>query len=84
MGMESPELLAAHHQAQQQQQRQLLVENSGSMLSPTAQPTGGGSMQPLQQGQQDQIEGQDPLQSLVQQYVLIKRIEYFLTQGGHV
>lgn len=89
MGMESLELLAAHHQTQQQQQRQLLAEHCGpgSMLSTTAQPTGGGSTQPLQQGHQSQTQGQDPLQSMVQQLVCLtqlQQLQYFLSQSGHI
>lgn len=96
MGMESLELLAAHHhqaqqQQQQQQQRQLLTAGdhssgtTGSMLSTTAQPTGGGLTQPLQQSQPGQ--SQDPLQSMVQQLVCLtqlQQLQFLLTQSGHM
>lgn len=90
MGMESSELMAVAHYQAQQLQRQLLAEQSGpgtTMLPPTsAQPTGGGLMQPqgLQGQQQGQLQsGQDPLQSLVQQLLCLQQIEYFLAQRGH-
>ncbi|XP_019699692.1 uncharacterized protein LOC109504403 [Harpegnathos saltator] len=87
MGMESSELMAVAHYQAQQLQRQLLAEQSatGAMLPPSAQPTGGGLTQPLQQqGQQGQLQpGQDPLQSLVQQLLCLQQIEYFLAQRGH-
>ncbi|KAG7190191.1 hypothetical protein KM043_006316 [Ampulex compressa] len=87
MGMESSELVAVAHYQAQQLQRQLLAEQSSAtagMLPPPAQPTGGGLTQPLQQGQQAaQSQGQDPLQSLVQQLLCLQQIEYFLAQRGH-
>ncbi|XP_053982684.1 uncharacterized protein LOC128878476, partial [Hylaeus volcanicus] len=87
MGMESSELVAVAHYQAQQLQRQLLAEQSGpagTMLPPAAQPTGGGLTQPLQQGQQtSQSQGQDPLQSLMQQLICLQQIEYFLAQRGH-
>ncbi|XP_076249144.1 uncharacterized protein LOC143188651 [Calliopsis andreniformis] len=90
MGMESSELMAVaaqfHYQVQQLQ-RQLLAEQSGppgTMLPPAAQPAGGGLMQSLQQGQQaPQSQGQDPLQSLMQQLICLQQMEYFLAQRGH-
>ncbi|XP_076294502.1 uncharacterized protein LOC143215831 [Lasioglossum baleicum] len=92
MGMESSELVAVAHYQAQQLQRQLLAEQSGqagTMLPPAAtQPTGGGMTQPLQQGQHaaagaPQSQGQDPLQSLMQQLICLQQIEYFLAQRGH-
>lgn len=89
MGMESSELVAVAHYQAQQLQRQLLAEQSGTgsgMLPPTAgQPTGGGglSTQSLQQPQQAQSQGQDPLQSLMQQLICLQQIEYFFAQRGH-
>lgn len=86
MGMESSELMAVAHYQAQQLQRQLLAEQSspGTMLPPSAQPTGGGLTQSLQQGQQGQLApSQDPLQSLVQQLLCLQQIEYFLAQRGH-
>lgn len=82
MGMEPSELVA-----RAQQQQQLLAEaGPGAMLSPSAQPTGGGLTQPLQQGQQGhaQPQGQDPLQSLVQQLLYLQQLEYLLAQRGHI
>ena len=87
MGMESSELVAVAHYQAQHLQRQLLAEQSGpagTMLPPAAQPAGGGLTQPLQQGQQaPQSQGQDPLQSLMQQLICLQQIEYFLAQRGH-
>ncbi|KZC12172.1 LIM domain-binding protein 2 [Dufourea novaeangliae] len=90
MGMESSELVAVAHYQAQQLQRQLLAEQSGgpagTMLPPGVQPTGGGLTQPplLQQGQQPpHTQGQDPLQSLMQQLICLQHIEYFLAQRGH-
>ncbi|XP_076761969.1 uncharacterized protein LOC143429962 [Xylocopa sonorina] len=86
MGMESSELVAVAHYQAQQLQRQLLAEQSGpgTMLPPPApQSTGGGLTQPLQQPQQPQVQGQDPLQSLMQQLICLQQIEYFLAQRGH-
>lgn len=86
MGMESSDLVAVAHYQAQQLQRQLLAEQSapGTMLPPSAQSTGGGLTQPLQQGQQtQQSQSQDPLQSLVQQLLCLQQIEYFLAQRGH-
>ncbi|XP_076644622.1 uncharacterized protein LOC143354429 [Halictus rubicundus] len=91
MGMESSELVAVAHYQAQQLQRQLLAEQSGqagTMLPPATQPTGGGMTQPLQQGQHaaagaPQSQGQDPLQSLMQQLICLQQIEYFLAQRGH-
>ncbi|KAF3427572.1 hypothetical protein E2986_13411 [Frieseomelitta varia] len=89
MGMESSELVAVAHYQAQQLQRQLLAEQTGTgsgMLPPTAgQPTGGGGLptQSLQQPQQAQSQGQDPLQSLMQQLICLQQIEYFFAQRGH-
>ncbi|KOC70324.1 LIM domain-binding protein 2 [Habropoda laboriosa] len=87
MGMESSELVAVAHYQAQQLQRQLLAEQSGlvgTMLPPAAQPAGGGLTQPsLQQPQHAQSQGQDPLQSLMQQLICLQQIEYFLAQRGH-
>ncbi|CAD1480590.1 unnamed protein product, partial [Heterotrigona itama] len=89
MGMESSELVAVAHYQAQQLQRQLLAEQSATgsgMLPPTAgQPTGSGglSTQSLQQPQQAQSQGQDPLQSLMQQLICLQQIEYFFAQRGH-
>lgn len=87
MGMESSELMAVAHYQAQQLQRQLLAEQSGpagTMLPPAAQPAGGGLMQSLQPGQQaPQSQGQDPLQSLMQQLICLQQIEYFLAQRGY-
>lgn len=85
MGMESSELVAVAHDQAQQLQRQLLAEQSGpgGMLPPAAQPTSGGLTQSLQQPQQAQSQGQDPLQSLMQQLICLQQIEYFFAQRGH-
>lgn len=87
MGMESSDLVAVAHYQAQQLQRQLLAEQSGpgTMLPPAAQSTGGGLTQPLQQQPQQahSSQGQDPLQSLMQQLICLQQIEYFLAQRGH-
>ncbi|XP_076396214.1 uncharacterized protein LOC143265832 [Megachile rotundata] len=86
MGMESSELVAVAHYQAQQLQRQLLAEQQsapGAMLPPVAQPAVGTLPQPLQQAQQAQSQGQDPLQSLMQQLICLQQIEYFLAQRGH-
>ncbi|XP_076376495.1 uncharacterized protein LOC143259183 [Megalopta genalis] len=98
MGMESSELVAVSHYQAQQLQRQLLAEQSGpagAMLPPppAAQPTGGGiAHPPLHQGQHaavaaaaaaaPQPQGQDPLQSLLQQLICLHQLEYYIAQRG--
>ena len=81
MGMEAADLVAA-----QQRQQRLLAEaqaGTGTMLSQTAQPTGGGLTQQLHQAQG---QGQDPLQSIVQQLLYLQHLDYILggNQRGHM